>query len=376
MRVLHINTNYTGSLLHQTMVEHLRNYSVDNEVFVPTYPNAKSIVQPKNYVTIKECFNKWDRLLYFKKQNKIYSTICNTYDFSRFNIIHAYTLFTDGNIAMKLYEQFGIPYVVAVRNTDVNFFFKKRIALRSRGVKILNNAKAVFFLSKSYKDTVIDKYVPVKYQNDIIKKSYIIPNGIDDFWHEHLFERDYASISNRIMNEKVLKCIYVGGIDKNKNIELSLKALSLINENGWKCTLTSIGKIVDKSVYKKLCSYPFWVYVSQKGKEELVNYYRNADIFLMPSHTETFGLVYAEAMSQGLPVIFTRGQGFDGQFSEGEVGEAVDDNDVGEMVNAIYKICGKYNKDYKELTQKVTLFDWDTIAKQYVSFYKYVLNKE
>jgi len=44
----------------------------------------------------------------------------------------------------------------------------------------------------------------------------------------------------------------------------------------------------------------------------------------MPSITETFGLVYAEALSQGLPVLYTRGQGFDRQFEEGEVGYAVD----------------------------------------------------
>ena len=37
--------------------------------------------------------------------------------------------------------------------------------------------------------------------------------------------------------------------------------------------------------------------------------YRENDIYVMPSIIETFGLVYAEAMSQGLPVIYTRGQG-------------------------------------------------------------------
>lgn len=40
----------------------------------------------------------------------------------------------------------------------------------------------------------------------------------------------------------------------------------------------------------------------------------------MPSHKETFGLVYAEAMSQGLPIIYTKNQGFDGQFPDGYVG--------------------------------------------------------
>ena len=40
--------------------------------------------------------------------------------------------------------------------------------------------------------------------------------------------------------------------------------------------------------------------------------------FCLPSHAETFGLVYVEAMSQGLPIIY-EGQGFDKQFQDGEV---------------------------------------------------------
>ena len=44
----------------------------------------------------------------------------------------------------------------------------------------------------------------------------------------------------------------------------------------------------------------------------------------MTSLGESFGLTYAEAMSQGVPVIYSKGQGFDGQFKEGVVGYHVD----------------------------------------------------
>ena len=63
----------------------------------------------------------------------------------------------------------------------------------------------------------------------------------------------------------------------------------------------------------------------------------------MPSKTETFGLVYAEAMSQGLPVIYTRGQGFDGQFEEGEVGYSVDCKDKKEISMKIIDIINNYD---------------------------------
>ena len=57
----------------------------------------------------------------------------------------------------------------------------------------------------------------------------------------------------------------------------------------------------------------------------------------MPSYTESFGLVYAEAMSQKLPVIYSKGQGFDGQFEEGLVGYHVSPYDVKDIANGILK---------------------------------------
>ena len=72
-------------------------------------------------------------------------------------MVHAYTLFTDGNCARALSKKYGIPYGVAVRNTDVNNFFKMMPHLRGRGIKIMLGAKAVFFLSEAYREQVFEK---------------------------------------------------------------------------------------------------------------------------------------------------------------------------------------------------------------------------
>lgn len=172
---------------------------------------SRSIVDCKDYVTVSECFKKWDRVFYFKKQRKIITSILENYDVSQFDVIHAYTLFTDGNAAMELSEKFGIPYVVAIRNTDLNDFFKKMIHLRSHGVKIMRNSSAVFFLSPVYRDAIINRYVPNQYREEIFKKSIIIPNGIDDYWHQNRFKRNAEEIEERILSTKQLKCIYVQG---------------------------------------------------------------------------------------------------------------------------------------------------------------------
>ena len=370
MRVLHINVSYIVSALHQTMIEHLNELGVENKVFVPTYDKNRSIIECKDYVTVSECFKKWDRIFYFRKQRKIISSLLENYDVSQFDLIHAYTLFTDGNAAMELSRKYGIPYVVAVRNTDMNDFFKKMIHLRSHGVKILRNAKAVFFLSPVYRDRILQQYVPAKYRKEIMEKSYVIPNGIDDFWHDHKYTKNGNEIQRVIKTERKIKCIYVGGIDRNKNVELTLKALTELEKQGWNCTLTCVGRIVDQSVYAKLCNYDCFNYVAPQKKEELIDYYRNADIFVMPSHTETFGLVYAEAMSQGLPVIYTRGQGFDGQFPEGDVGYAVDASSIESVVNVILACIDNYANISHRCVNSFSKFSWESIVQRYQYIYE------
>ena len=101
MRVLHINVSYIVSALHQTMIKHLNQTGVESKVFVPTYDKNRSIVDCKDYVTVSECFKKWDRVFYFKKQRKIITSILENYDVSQFDVIHAYTLFTDGNVVTE-----------------------------------------------------------------------------------------------------------------------------------------------------------------------------------------------------------------------------------------------------------------------------------
>ena len=55
----------------------------------------------------------------------------------------------------------------------------------------------------------------------------------------------------------------------------------------------------------------------------------------MPSFPETFGLVYVEAMSQGLPIIYTKGQGIDGYFEDGKVGYPVNTKDSNDIVKKL-----------------------------------------
>lgn len=373
MKVLHINCNYIGTTLHQLMIEELQEKGIENEVFVPTYDKNIATITPNNNVYVSECFKKWDRLAFDYKQNKIIKEIEKHYDVASFDLIHAYTLFTDGNAARVLSEKYGVPFVVAVRNTDVNTFFKKVLYLRNRGIKTMHKAQKVFFLSAAYRNEVFERYVSKKYYEELYEKSEIVPNGIDAFWFEHLFKaRDNKKIENQIDHKKI-RLVYAGGIDKNKNITATCKAIDSLKKSGWKVEFTVVGKIKDRAIFEAIKDKV--TYLAARPKEQLINVYRKADIFVMPSLTESFGLVYVEAMTQGLPVIYSRGQGFDGQFPEGLVGKSVDAKNALEIERAIKYICNNYSQISENAMKQCIAFKWDKICDFYKNEYDDIIRK-
>lgn len=369
MKVLHINNNYLGTALHQNMMENLQNRGICNEVFVPICKKDKCVIQPKEYVNISDCYQYWDRLRFYKKQNKIFAALEKKMNLKSFSIIHAYTLFSDGNVALNIKRKYHIPYIVTVRNTDLNVFFKYMPHLRPLGLEILKEAEKVVFLSPVYRDKVYSKYVPYELRKVFEQKTEIIPNGIDDFW------LDNVNMNKRCLGTKNdIRVVFVGRMDKNKNIVTTQKALSKLRQNGNKTSFIVVGPVEDKKVFKKVTSDKFTEYIPKKNKNELLDIYRRNDIFVMLSHTESFGLVYAEAMSQGLPVIYTKGQGFDGQFEDGQVGYAVNSNDIVGLCEAICLVYDNYSQMTANAIKGVNKFYWKTICERYVEMY-YTLQK-
>lgn len=364
MRILHINCNYIGTTLHQLMVEKLDALGYENQVYVPTYDEGTAVITPNANVCVSECFNKWDRLVFDYKQFKIIKDIEKRFDVSSFDCIHAYTLFTDGNCAMELSRKYGVPYVVAVRNTDVNAFFAKMIYLRGRGVQVMQEAHKVFFLSEAYRRQVFEKYVPQKCRAELTAKVQVIPNGIDDFWFKNV---PSSNIEER--TDETIRLIYAGRIDKNKNIPTIQAAMAILREKGICSKLTVVGKVDEADEFERISKDAHTNCLKPVPKEELMKIYRQNDIFVMPSFTESFGLVYAEAMSQGLPVLYSEGQGFDGQFPEGEVGfhvQASSPRNVAAMILQVYQQKDRMSHQNPAHARK---FSWDGIVEHYSKIY-------
>lgn len=374
MRVLHINVNYLTTPLHQIMIEHLSELDVNNVVFAPVYDEENKRIDPNSNVVISRCFRKWDRVFYFLKQRKIQKALIKSLDVSKYKLVHAYTLFSDGNTAMKISQKYGIPYIITVRGTDLNDFFHLKPYLIPYGFKIMENASKIIFLSKAYQDIMFRKYIPERKQRELIKKSVILPNGIDDFWIKNLYYgRNYTEIQKRL-ERKEIKIICVANILKDKNIPFLQKVLEKAREEGWKIQLHLIGKAIDRKELNRIEKDKFTIYHGSKNKEELIQHYRDNDIFILVSHTESFGLVYAEAMSQGLPVIYTAGEGFDQQFEDGYVGFPASDRNAYDLLDKIFRVISDYKRISENCLKSVMKFEWNRIVKSYKGIYECIIN--
>ena len=110
---------------------------------------------------------------------------------------------------------------------------------------------------------------------------------------------------------------------------------------------------------------------------ELIEEMRQSDAFIMVSKPETFGLVYVEALTQRLPLIYANDEGFDGFYPNGFVGYPAQAGIVGSIEKAIEKIKNNYDSIVNNIA---TLdldkdFDWKRIGEKYKKMYNNILKK-
>jgi glycosyltransferase len=363
MKIFQICNGYFDTKLYKELFDRLDIRGCINKIFVFTWNKSNLSKKNDDKKIIVTYFSKILRLFFYLKQKKVLKSLLSVETKFDYDIIHAHTLFSNGDIALKLKMKYGIPYIVAIRNTDINVFFKYFFFLRKYGLKIMENADKIIFLSPSYKKECLENYVSIEKREEIERKVAIIPNGINKFWIENS-----VTLKKR---HKEIRLIYVGSIDKNKNVITTISACKKLLSQGYEVKFTVVGDIeikIDELNEKFIQHIPY------SPKEEIRKYFEESDIFIMPSEYETFGLVYAEALSQGLPVIYTRGQGFDGQIPDGEVGYSVRYDDVDEITEKIILIYDNYNTYSAKIKNYIHKFDWENITDNYKMIYENIIN--
>lgn len=120
-------------------------------------------------------------------------------------------------------------------------------------------------------------------------------------------------------------------------------------------------------------------FVGPITQDELVHYYRDADILVNPSLSESFGMSLVEAMASEKPVIGTRVGGMVNVVAEGETGLLAEPNDAQSLAASIRCLA-----DDPELRKRMgaagrhrimELFSWKQVALSALSQYRRVLRE-
>src|SRR5690606_7630929 len=101
---------------------------------------------------------------------------------------------------------------------------------------------------------------------------------------------------------------------------------------------------------------------------KLKEHFERTDIFAMPSKHETIGLVYVEAMLQGLPILYTANEGIDGFYDE-KIGEKVTSSEVKEIKEKLLTIMENYDSYTIPTSKLIENHNWENIALTYQNLY-------
>jgi len=365
VHVLHISADYPNTTLYEDLLHAFENLrGARHTMYVPVRQSREHLItkappgKHTNVIYGKDC-PIWLRIAYHLKRKMIYADLKRRVCLQSIDCIHAHYAFAGGGVAYEAWKEFRIPFFISVRNSDLNVFWRFAVHLRAFGSVLMQNSSGVIFLSPAYRDVVKRRYVGDARRADVEKKMQVIPNGLAPYW----FQNRVATPRRRIGNE--LKILYVGEFTRNKNLRTLVEAGRLLRKQGYSVIMKFVGSGECWNDMQRLAeqnrgwlSIQGWI----REKETLLAAYRSAHVFAMVSLTETFGLVYLEAMSQGLPVLYTKGQGFDGHFMPGEVGYPCDP-DPRDVARNLARISCEYDEISARCISSIDRFSWDNVAK-------------
>lgn len=176
--------------------------------------------------------------------------------------------------------------------------------------------------------------------------------------------------------------LFVGRIVPLKGIDKLLMAMPYL-ENRQRLKLLVIGgdeycqdemKRL-KSLAQSLQIHDSVSFLGLVKHEELPYFYSAADLCVLPSYYESFGLVALESLACGTPVVVTKVGGLESVIRQGDTGYVVLDNTPFRLANKMARLLSMSNKEaISSIRASVTKFSWSKIAEAIVNEYRAVLS--
>jgi D-inositol-3-phosphate glycosyltransferase len=217
------------------------------------------------------------------------------------------------------------------------------------------------------------------------RKMVTIPPGVDTS-HFYPIPADEAKQFIGLEPEDRM-VLFVGRIEPLKGVDTLIHAMSCLHLNGLHrpVHLAIIGGDPDalpenmtdemarlQKLCDELCVEGMVVFLGKRGQDTLPYYYSAAEVLVMPSLYESFGMVALEAMSCGIPVIASEVGGLGYLVQDGQTGYTIPDSDPEALCDKLSLLLGDSHlreKMGQNASQYALDYAWDKIAAQMIRVY-------
>lgn len=277
------------------------------------------------------------------------------------SLVHAHTSFLDGSAARGLKRFRGWPYVLTEHTGPFSELTKNWLRRRQTQRAVLE-ASRVLAVSPALRNDMLHDL-----QLDRPLEIHAVPNGVDT----DLF----APVSAEPRGQEI-RALWVGHHVPVKRVDVLLKAFQAAHQAQPNLRLTLVGdgalKRVAEACVKNLGLSGVINMEPAMDRARVASIMCEHDFLVISSETETFGVVAAEALSCGIPVLSTRCGGPESILEDARTGMLVGKDEVSlaqgleDMAQAV--VLGKF--DPKFIRQRaIKLFSFDLVAVSLGSVY-------
>lgn len=288
---------------------------------------------------------------------------------ANYDLVHIHGVFTFPPLAACYWSRkHSVPYIVRPAGTLNTWSlqqktWKKRIYYRAVIDGCLHGANSIHATSEAEKKS-LDM---LGHKSNVV----IVPLGISlpsFFRHEH--------------KKQHLHFLFLSRIHPVKNLPILLKAISILVDEGIELKLTIAGDgkpgyLIQLSQQLKELGIQdqitFVGFVQGDKKKEIMAV---ADLFVLPSFQESFGVAVIEAMAMGLPVVISDQVALAAEVADADAGMIVEVDKLDSLVSALrnlqdYRVRNRMGDNARKLVE--TRFSLEALGENLVDYYNQTL---
>ena len=319
-----------------------------------------------------------------KRENKEHCSFPEMFDFlnkakryavglckqEQFDIALIFFGIPSGPIGVSLKRKFGLPFIIRFGGGDIPGFqdrFKSVYKLLGLAIKkIWKKSDARVANSEGLRKLAYDFYDKEEFK--------VIPNGVDT----EMFRPDDMRVSG-----SVYKILFVSRLIERKGLQFVIPQIAGLRDEleakgkGIRLTIVGDGPYREKleTIAKENDVWDVIDFVGQKDKDQIVSFYQDADVFILPSKKEGMPNVVLEAMSCGLPIVMTPCQGSDELIKDN--GFVCAPEEFGEKLRILAFDDAKRRVMSLASGSRVrSEFTWDVTTDKYLDLMKKVIKKD